>query len=129
MSPIPYSSTGKRILATVVDYSIIFGFFFWFVFSFGAPNADEVTEVKGMPALIPVGFWLCYLILPEGLTGQTLGHSLAGIKVTRLDGGPVHFSQALRRHLADVVEITWCFGLIAFVLVKNNTHHQRLGDI
>ena len=129
MSPVSYPFTNKRVLATVVDYTIVFAFFFWFVFTFGTPNEEGEMEVSGMPALIPVGFWFCFLILPEGLFGQTLGHALAGIKVFSLDGTSLRVWQVIKRRLADAVEISWCFGLLAFTLVKNTNRHQRLGDI
>ena len=65
----------------------------------------------------------------EAYCGQTLGHALLGIKVVSLDGSAISFGQALKRRLCDAIEISWCFGLIAFILVKSTGNQQRLGDI
>ena len=46
-----------------------------------------------------------------------------------LEGEKPTFLQAIQRRICDAVEISWCFGLIAFILVKNTQYHQRLGDI
>ncbi|RYE50096.1 MAG: hypothetical protein EOP48_20385 [Sphingobacteriales bacterium] len=50
-------------------------------------------------------------------------------KVVSIDGSKISFGQAVKRRLCDAVEISWCFGFIAYILAKNTTHRQRLGDI
>jgi uncharacterized RDD family membrane protein YckC len=46
-----------------------------------------------------------------------------------LSGNELGFGQVIKRRIADALEITWCFGLIAFILVKNTEFQQRLGDL
>jgi len=122
-------NTGKRILATVIDYTVIFAFTWWFIMTFGEPNEEGGKTVSGAPALMPVMVWFGWLVITEALWGATLGHVLAGLKVVSFDGERPTFGQALLRRLSDALEIAWCFGLIAFILVKNTQSHQRLGDI
>jgi uncharacterized RDD family membrane protein YckC len=54
---------------------------------------------------------------------------LLGIKVESLDGGEITFTQATKRRLADLIEIIWCFGLVAYVNAFNNPNNKRVGDV
>ena len=119
----------RRALATLIDYTIIWAFFIWFVLTFGEPNEEGGKTVSGGLALIPVLFWFSWLVLVETFFGVTLGHEIMKLKVVSDDGNKLNFGQALKRRLCDVLEISWCFGLIAFLLVKNTQYNQRLGDI
>lgn len=119
----------RRIGATIIDYIVIFSFFIWFVSTFGEPNEEGGKTVSGVAALIPCIFWFVWLVLPETFYGTTLGHVLMKLKVVSFEGNKITFVQALKRRLCDALEISWCFGLIAFLLVKNTQNNQRLGDI
>jgi uncharacterized RDD family membrane protein YckC len=33
------------------------------------------------------------------------------------------------RRICDALEISWCFGFVAFLLVKSSPYNQRLGDM
>ena len=125
----PEDFSGKRFASGAIDYLIIFAFFFVYVLTFGEPNAEGGKTVTGLPALVPMVFWFCWLILPEIVWGTTLGHYINGLKIISTEGEKPSFSQAVRRRFCDAVEISWCFGLVAFILIKNTQHHQRLGDI
>lgn len=123
------AKVNKRVIATVIDYFITTFFFFSFVMIFGEPNNEGGKTVSGLPALIPIAFWFAWLILPEAVLGATAGHEIMGLKVVSIDGSRISFGQAIKRRVCDAVEISWCFGFIAFILAKNTTHSQRLGDI
>lgn len=122
-------NTGKRVMATLIDYTIIYVASFWYILTFGEPNAEGGKTIEGVAALAPMVFWFVYLIIVERYAGATLGHRLAGIKVVSADGGQLGLGQVVKRRLCDVIEISWCFGLIAFLIAKNSPQHQRLGDI
>jgi uncharacterized RDD family membrane protein YckC len=122
-------NTSKRTGATIIDYVIIFAFSFGFVMYFGEPNSEGGKTVSGIPALVPMIFWFAWLVVPETIWGTTLGHHLNGLKVVTFEGTKPNFGQALKRRICDALEIIWCFGFIAFVLVKNTQFNQRLGDI
>src|SRR5262249_30993297 len=82
------------------------------------------------PALVPMLFWFIYFVIAEALLNGTLGHHLFGLKVVSVLANPKpNFGQILLRRISDALEIAWCFGLIAFILVKNTQHNQRLGDL
>src|SRR4051812_46252203 len=110
---------GKRVGATIIDYGIIFAFCIWYILTFGKPNHTGGKTVSGLPALVPVLFWFAWLVIPESIWGSTLGHKINGLQVVTLEGEKPGFGQVLIRRLCDALEISWCFGLIAFLLVKN----------
>lgn len=121
--------SGKRFASGAIDYLIIFAFSFLYILLFGEPNEEGGKTVSGWPALVPMVFWVCWLVLPEVIWGTTFGHVANGLKIISTTGEKPSFSQALKRRLCDAIEISWCFGLIAFILIKNTKLHQRLGDI
>ncbi len=59
----------------------------------------------------------------------TLGHQIVGLKVLSQNNTKLTFGQILKRRIADIIEISWCFGFIAFIIAKGNENSQRLGDI
>lgn len=120
---------GRKAAATFIDYTLLFAFTFWYIFTVGKPDEEGVYTVSGIPALPPMLTWFLYLVVVERYSGATLGHKLFRLKVISLDGRELALGQIFKRRLADVLEITWCFGLVAFILVKSTPLHQRLGDI
>ena len=124
------TNLGKRFLAGLIDYSIIFTFFYVFVYSFGQPNNEGGYSVNGILALVPVLFWFAYTVLLEVLFDATLGNSIMGLKPKSLikNNGELSFSQSLKRHLLDPIDM-FPFGLIGIMTIKNIDRNQRLGDI
>ncbi|MDX2049440.1 MAG: RDD family protein [Chitinophagaceae bacterium] len=119
----------KRIGATIIDYTIILIFFILYVSYFGSPNDEGGYTVSGLPAAGPLVFWFCYTVLPETFFKATLGHAIFNLRVTSMTGDRVTFLQIFKRHLADMIEIIWCLGLIAYILIRHTQYNQRLGDI
>ncbi|MFM9910915.1 MAG: RDD family protein [Chitinophagaceae bacterium] len=117
------------MVATIVDYIVLAVFFVALFKSFGEPNEEGGYTVSGLPASMPLLFWFCYFVLAETFFKRTLGHYIFGLRVVSIANEGSVFFQSLKRRLADLVEIVWCFGLIAIVLVKNTKFNQRLGDI
>ena len=125
----PNPNTGKRVAATLIDYTIMYAFTFWYILTFGEPNPEGGKTINGLPALAPMLLWLVYFIIIEKYAGATLGHMLVGLKVVSVDGTAPSLGQIIKRRLCDAIEISWCLGFIAFLIVKNSPQHQRLGDI
>jgi uncharacterized RDD family membrane protein YckC len=122
-------NTGKRIGATIIDYGIIWSLFIFYITKFGTPNDEGGYSVHGLPALVPIIFWFCYLVLTEAISGSTLGHKIFGLQVVSIDNSKLKFSQVIKRRVTDAIEIHGFGGLLAFILVKNTKFNQRLGDI
>ena len=123
------SITGKRIIATLIDYTFLFAATIFYIMAFGEPNDEGGKSISGFPALVPIIAWFLWFVVVEAKWGQTLGLALVGLKVVSDKGGELSFGQVFKRRLCDTIEISWCFGLIAFLIVKNNKTEQRLGDM
>lgn len=120
----------KRFIAGFIDYLLVYGFFFAFVYLFGKPNDEGGYSVTGILSLIPIIFWFVLIVLTEVFLGATLGNSIAGLKPKSLtnNSGELSFSQSIKRHLFDPIDM-FPFGLIGIITIKNTDRNQRLGDI
>ena len=121
---------GKRILAGLMDYAIIFTFTYVFAATYGEPNIDGGYTVEGLPMLIPMGFWGIMIIGIEQLFGATLGNYLLDLKPISINGVQEELTivQSFKRHLVDLIDMFF-FGLIGIMIIKNTEMNQRLGDL
>ncbi|MCF6140407.1 RDD family protein [Flavobacterium sp. K77] len=120
----------KRFIAGLIDYLLVYGFFFAFVYAFGEPNNEGGYSVTGILSLIPFVFWFLIIVFTEVFLGATLGNALVGLKPQSLtkSNGELSLSQSIKRHLFDPIDM-FPFGLIAIITIKNTDRNQRLGDI
>ena len=128
---------GKRIAAGLIDYIIIYAFFFIVAYAIGEPTEDGY-QLNGLKAFIPVIFWAIMTVGLEQLFGATLGNSLVGLKPISIlensdgqtfksnDSKPT-FGQSFKRHLLDPIDM-FLFGLVGIITIKNSEKNQRLGD-
>jgi uncharacterized RDD family membrane protein YckC len=130
MNPKKKNNIGLRCIAGLIDYIIIWTFCFVFIYSFGSPNDEGGYSVTGLPALIPMGFWFSFTVLPELFFGTTVGNSIVGLEQKSLtrQNGQLTFSQSFKRHLMDPLDM-FPFGLIGVITIKKTKKHQRLGDL
>lgn len=119
----------KRIYATIIDYTIIWAFTIFYVVEVGQPNDNGGYTVNGWPTLIPVLFWFLSIVISEYYLGGTIGHLIFKIKVESISDEKITLWRTFKRRIVDLLEIAWCFGLIAYLLARNTTNNQRLGDI
>ncbi len=125
----PKKYIGKRIAATVIDYTIVIAITWLYIMTFGTETEEGTYTVIGISALVPFFFWCIYFIVCEAALGGTLGHQLLSLKIVSTDGRSPTFGQIIMRRISDALEISCCLGLIAFILVNTNSQAQRLGDI
>ena len=123
-------NTLLRIFACLIDYSIIYAFTFYLVFTFGEPNAEGNYSLNGLPALIPVAFWLLMTVGTELLLGATIGNYFASLKAVPLyrDSLKLTFGESLKRHLLDPIDMFF-FGLVGIITINNTKKNQRVGDL
>lgn len=121
---------GKRFIAGFIDYLIIYGFTFFLVFTIGEPNDEGGYSLNGLPALIPIIFWLILTVGLESGFGGTIGNTVVGLKAIPVSGinRKLAFGESLKRHLIDPIDMFF-FGLIAMITIKNTEKHQRVGDM
>lgn len=74
--------------------------------------------------------WLGYHIFSETMmNGQTVGKKASGIKVMRLDGKELRWSDVTLRAVLQIVDVITCMGIVGVILVKTTPKGQRLGDL
>ncbi|OYU96164.1 MAG: hypothetical protein CFE21_07055 [Bacteroidetes bacterium B1(2017)] len=118
----------KRIFASILDYAIYFLSFFVYIMFFGTEIGNGEKTVTGLMFLpIPI-FWFCYFVLVEYRFGGTFGHLAFHLKVLTLKRKEIEFSQALKRHLIDPIDV-FMYGIPAMIAILNSEKHQRIGDM
>ena len=129
---------GRRIIAGIIDYGIIYGFSILYVIAFGEQDETGAYGVSGIKSLVPMIFWAIMTVGIEQLMGETLGNTLVGLKpisikenqLSTFKGGNIKptFSQSLKRHLLDPIDMFF-FGLVGILTINNSDNNQRLGDM
>jgi len=128
-----YAKKRLRVGAIVIDYIILFaanGILDW---SFGQSYTtnDGVFHfyTEGYSVLANLGIWFALFPLIEGLTGQTLGKKIVGIKVIKEDFSSTTFGNSLVRHLFDFVDYLPFLGILGLIVSSSNLKSQRVGDL
>lgn len=119
----------KRILAGLIDYTLMFGMFYFICLLFGT-ETENGYSLEGFPCLVVILIWLAYMVGLELSYGATLGNQLFDLKVISIhpQKSALTFGQSFKRHLFDMLEM-WPLGILGILLIKNTKYHQRLGDI
>lgn len=118
-----------RAVAAAIDYAVYGGLYFTYLRFFGSETEDGY-KVEGCSHLLALVLaWFVLLPLPEGLFGRTFGKWVCDLRVVRMNGGVATFGQAIQRRVLDPIDLLSFFGLVAFIVAKNNPMSQRLGDL
>jgi uncharacterized RDD family membrane protein YckC len=118
----------KRIIATLLDYALFLISTYIYIVLVGHDNDEGGKTVNGFLALpIPMG-WFIYFVVIEACYDATLVHQGLYLKVLTVDRKETEWTQALKRHLLDPIDILF-FGIPAIIAIKNTAKHQRIGDI
>jgi uncharacterized RDD family membrane protein YckC len=122
------SNLKKKIIATLLDYSLFLLPTYIYVMVVGHDNAQGGKTVEGLMVL-PIGaFWFIYFVLIEGIFGATLAHQGFYLKVITFERRNVDWTQALKRHLLDFIDIFF-WGIPGIISITKTEKHQRLGDL
>jgi uncharacterized RDD family membrane protein YckC len=125
---------GRRIGALIIDAVLLAVVFFVVGLASGgghSGNGRASITLGSSATLVFLGITLAYFFICEGMTGQTLGKRLLGIRVVSADGSRASWGQALGRTLLRVVDslpILYIVGLIT-VLATGRGRRQRVGDL
>lgn len=124
---------GRRIGAYVID-SILLGIVFVILglATGGGSSSDNGASIKlgGGATLLFVVISFAYFIVCEGMTGQTLGKRLLGIRVVNQDGSRVSFGASFIRNILRIVDalpVLYIVGLIT--VLATGERRQRVGDL
>lgn len=118
----------KRIIATLLDYALFLISMYLYIMLVGHDNEEGGKTVNGLLALpIPI-VWFIYFVVIEACYSATLAHQGLYLKVLTVDRKEIEWTQALKRHLLDPIDILF-YGIPAIIAIRNSDKHQRLGDM
>jgi len=119
----------RKIIATIIDYGLLYSFFWVYMSVYGEPNSENGYSVDGIYALPPYLFWFIILPLFESLFSQTIGHFIVDLKIIDVsNGGKPSIAQSFKRRIADIIDLFF-FGIPAFISINKSKNNQRLGDL
>jgi uncharacterized RDD family membrane protein YckC len=104
----------RRVIAFLIDRLVL-----------AIPTAVCVTVLGEGGWLVATALMLAYFFLCEALTGQTVGKALLGLRVVRLDGGPLNVAAVAARNVLLLVDQ----ALIGALFMIVTRHRQRIGDL
>jgi uncharacterized RDD family membrane protein YckC len=116
----------KRIFSGLIDHGFVLTITIAYILVFGHPDEEGDQSVEGLVALPLILFWFIYFPGIEGLTGQTLGKRILGIRVVKKDGSEITFGSSLARHLFDTIDMIFAVGIF---VMKSSDKKQRIGDL
>lgn len=92
------------------------------------PAAEDAYEIAlGLVFFLWFSALVLYFVILEAVAGQTLGKKLVGIRVVRVDGSPIGFTESFIRNLLRIVD--GLFGyLVGAIFIWTSDKQQRLGD-
>ncbi len=123
-------SIGERILALLIDLFIFFLYFF--IIDIITSFLDEIFSddwtVFGLQSLLflPVMFYSLYMHIL--FNGRTVGKMILKIRVVKVDGSPVHWSNFMIRWMLRLVDLWIFLGSISILTILFSDKGQRLGD-
>jgi uncharacterized RDD family membrane protein YckC len=120
------ASVGERILASLLDYLIIFGYFFGVMILFSSLTIEYTWGVITL-IMLPVFFY--DLVSEIVFNGQSIGKKTLKIKVVKIDGLRPALGDYLLRWVMRPIDISLLFGAVAIITILINGKGQRLGDI
>lgn len=123
-------SIGERILAFLIDGFILYMYAFLVDLigdAIGYVYEDGWTQ-RGLVALIFLPAMFYSLLMHSLFNGQTVGKMLLKMRVVRLDGTPVHWSNLLVRWMLRLVDIWIFLGSIGILSILFSEKRQRVGD-
>jgi uncharacterized RDD family membrane protein YckC len=139
-----YAGVGVRFVATLIDgillsvVGAIVSIPFIASISAAASNAAASQDPNAVTGavfgaevpliLIVVVLGAAYYIVMEATRGATLGKMAMGLRVVRLDGSPISWSEAIIRYLLRIIDGLFYY-LVGAIIIWTNPRKQRLGDI
>ena len=133
---LPVAGIGSRTGAWLIDGALMFAFWIvvYFVLTLLLDVLDALQSMSSVVgALMLAGVfamqWVYWTAFETFWSGQTPGKRAVGIRVVRLDGGPVGFFESAVRNLLRLVDFLPGLYGAGVVTMLVNPLHRRLGDL
>lgn len=123
-------SIGERIVAFFIDAFILY-LYSLLVNIIGDAIGyiyDDGWTQRGLMALIFLPAMFYSLLMHIIFNGRTVGKMLLKMRVVKVDGSPVHWSNYLVRWMLRLVDIWLFVGSIGILSILFSDKRQRLGD-
>ncbi|TKD57489.1 RDD family protein [Flavobacterium sp. ASW18X] len=123
-------SIGERIIAFLIDGFILYLYAILVSFigdAIGYIYEDRWTQ-RGLVALIFLPAMGYSLFMNALFNGRTVGKMLLKMRVVKVDGSPVHWSNYLVRWMLRLVDIYLFIGSVGILSILFTDKRQRLGD-
>jgi len=132
-APQYFAAFDQRLLASVIDHFIIFGFYTIAILTSYIFIQGKEERISAFLIPFPVIFIvkLVYGIFAESSAAQaTIGKRMLNIKVTDLEGTRISFGRSLSRNLAKIMSVIPVFFgyLYSFLNKKNQCWHDITAD-
>ncbi len=114
-----YVSVGPRFLALLID-AVIIGVV-------GSLLSLLFRNAPGAAGGIVGVLTLAYFIVMEATQGATLGKKALGLRVVKMDGSPIGWSESVIRNLLRIIDGLFAY-LVGAILIWSSPLRQRLGD-
>jgi len=128
-APQYFAAFDQRLLASVIDHFIIFGFYTVIILTSYIFIEGKDQRIMAFLVPFPIIFVvkLIYGSIAEATKNQaTIGKKLLNIKVTGMDGGRVSFGISLVRNFSKILSVVPVFFgyLYSFLNKKNQCWHD-----
>jgi uncharacterized RDD family membrane protein YckC len=120
------AGVGLRFVAVLLDGVLLMGLGWMLALAVGQTTSTGF-ELTGLPAIMWMLAAVAYYIVLEAMVGATVGKLAVGLRVRRVDGGPIDWRASTVRNLLRVVD-GFAFYLVGAILVWSSPRRQRLGD-
>jgi uncharacterized RDD family membrane protein YckC len=120
---------GSRGIAQILDTVIQVGLLLAFVLIVAGFGLEGAAQAAVLLLASLVVFWGYYFVF-EGLwNGQTPGKRAQRIRVVRVDGQPVGWTEVIVRNLLRIVDLLPAYYMVGAVSIIVTRNSQRLGDL
>jgi len=129
----PIATIGDRVLAALIDYLIMIGYFvamlllFSFLLDFTSGSGFYFPVAYFILLFLP--FFFYHLLCETFLSGQSFGKKIMKTRVVKLDGTPAGFGSYFLRWLIAPIDIYFTYGSVGIITMLINGKGQRLGDL
>ncbi len=120
----PAASIGKRMLAQLLDFSILFFYYLALAVLFGVFNVNSYS--LGLVLSLPAIFYS--FLMELFFQGQSIGKMALQTRVVKIDGSQPTVINYFTRWIIRLIDIPF-YGSVAIITIAVNGRGQRLGDI
>lgn len=129
----PIASVGDRVVAGLIDYLIMIGYFIGAIFVYLA----LINWTENTPFSFPVAYFVIlylpvffyHFLCETFLNGQSFGKKIMKMRVVKIDGSQAGIGSYLLRWLIAPFDIYFTYGSVGLITMLINGKGQRLGDL